>query len=564
MLITPDQLKTLLVEPGLVPAEKFELAAAKAAKTSQSVADMLVDGNIVEDHYLGQIVADFLGYPFVRLENITIPDHVLRALPENVAKKNFAVAFGLDESGRVRLAMRDPSDLELIRLVEKRLGVRAVPFYATTRGLEAGLEHYTKDIGAVVRRLLEEEPAEDAADRGEEAESKVIRIVELLMNYAYQNNASDVHIEPHEKEIAIRYRIDGVLHDVVSMPREYFDPVVTRIKILSKMRTDEHFAAQDGKFQEIVNGERVDVRVSVLPIVDGEKVVMRLLTEKGRRFTLRDLGLSEADMKIVDRHAQKSFGMILATGPTGSGKTTTMYAVLKILNNREVNIATIEDPIEYAVDGINQIQVNPKTGLTFASGLRSIVRQDPDIIMVGEIRDEETAGIAVNAAMTGHLVLSTLHTNDAATTLPRFRDMKIEPFLIASSVNLIVAQRLVRKICQRCIMSYEVPIEEVEARLPAAAVKKFFTKKKGKAVSLYRGKGCPGCGHTGYIGRIGIFECLEMEDNIRDLIMRGAPSNEVAAQAVKNGMQTMFEDGVSKAVAGLTTIDEVLRVAGGH
>jgi type II secretory ATPase GspE/PulE/Tfp pilus assembly ATPase PilB-like protein len=368
-------------------------------------------------------------------------------------------------------------------------------------------------------------------------------------------------VEPREKEIVVRYRIDGILHDVVSLPRELSDSILTRIKVLAKLRTDEHFAAQDGKLQEIMDGERVDIRVSVLPVVDGEKIVMRLLTEKGKKYSLEDLGMLERDLKKLRRHAQKSFGMILATGPTGSGKTTTMYALLKILNTRDVNIATIEDPIEYSLEGVNQIQANPKTGLTFASGLRSIVRQDPDIIMVGEIRDEETAGIAVNASMTGHLVLSTLHTNDAATTLPRFRDMKVEPFLIASTINVIVAQRLVRKICQRCIVSTELSKEELLKLVPEDVAAKFMGKvKRGGKASLFRGKGCDACGHTGYKGRVGIFELLEVDDAVRDLIMKDSDAGRIAKQAVASGMITMFEDGIEKVMIGLTTIDEVIRV----
>ncbi len=560
MPLSQPQLRSLLVDPGLVTADDFETAAKTSAASGRPIDEVLVANGVMPDRYLGQIIADALGFPFVRLENISIADHVLQAVPERVARSSRAVAFGMDDGNKLRVAMRDPDDLETLRFIEKKMGLRAVPYYATALGLEAAIEHYAKDLGSAISRILEGAPTEDVG--GEEGESRVISVVELVMNYAYQNNASDVHIEPREKEIVVRYRIDGILHDVVMMPRAYLEPVVSRIKILSKMRTDEHYAAQDGKFQEIINGVRIDVRVSVLPVVDGEKVVMRLLTEKGKRFTLRDLGLSEHDLKVVDRHTQKSFGMILATGPTGSGKTTTMYAVLKVLNTRDVNIATIEDPIEYAIEGVNQIQVNPKTGLTFASGLRSIVRQDPDIIMVGEVRDEETAGISVNAAMTGHLVLSTLHTNDAATTLPRLRDMKIEPFLIASSVNLIIAQRLVRKICPRCIMSYEAKLEEVKSQLPSALFAQRFKGAKKKTVGLYRGKGCPVCNRTGYQGRVGIYETLEIEDNIRELIMRGAPGNEIAAQAVKNGMVTMLEDGLDKALTGVTTMEEVVRVAG--
>jgi type IV pilus assembly protein PilB len=477
------------------------------------------------------------------------------------------MAFGTDERGQLKVAMNDPADLELVRLVEKRSGLRVVPHYATEAAIRSAAERYAKDLNSAIRSLLDEagfdgsKPPAGAAAETNAAEQAVVGVVELVLNYAYQHGASDVHVEPREKEIVVRYRIDGILHDVVSLPRELSDSILTRIKVLAKLRTDEHFAAQDGKLQEIMDGERVDIRVSVLPVVDGEKIVMRLLTEKGKKYSLEDLGMLERDLKKLRRHAQKSFGMILATGPTGSGKTTTMYALLKILNTRDVNIATIEDPIEYSLEGVNQIQANPKTGLTFASGLRSIVRQDPDIIMVGEIRDEETAGIAVNASMTGHLVLSTLHTNDAATTLPRFRDMKVEPFLIASTINVIVAQRLVRKICQRCIVSTELSKEELLKLVPEDVAAKFMGKvKRGGKASLFRGKGCDACGHTGYKGRVGIFELLEVDDAVRDLIMKDSDAGRIAKQAVASGMITMFEDGIEKVMIGLTTIDEVIRV----
>jgi len=564
MPISPSQLKSILVDSGLVGLEEFNAAAAEAAKSGAALDEVLVDRNLVPDDYLGQMIADALGYPFIRPDTLNIPDHILRLVPERVARRSGIVAVGKDHAGNLQLAMRDPEDLELLRLIEKRSGLRVLPHFTMARGLQAGLEHYSSDLESAIRNILEESgPLSDAGGNGgSEEEAPLIRIVELVMDYAYRNNASDVHIEPREKEVLVRYRIDGILHDVVSLPRKLLAPIITRIKILSKMRTDEHFAAQDGKFQEIVDGERVDVRVSALPVVDGEKIVMRLLAEKGRQYNLSDLGLSPKDEKKLQRHIKKSFGMILSTGPTGSGKTTTMYAVLKILNTRDVNIATIEDPIEYAMEGVNQIQVNPKTGLTFSAGLRSIVRQDPDIIMVGEIRDEETAGIAVNSAMTGHLVLSTLHTNDAATTLPRFRDMKIEPFLIASTVNVIIAQRLVRKICSRCIISYDLSRAELSGMFPEAAVDKFFARRKTDSVRVYKGKGCEKCGQTGYIGRVGIFELLEVTDNIRDLIMADANAKVIRQRAIDNGMATMLDDGIRKVLTGVTTAEEVLRVAG--
>lgn len=563
MPISQEKFKSILAD--LVPTASFDVAAIEAKKRGVDVDVVLVDKNLVPDDYMGQLVSEALGYPFVRMENQTIPDHILRLLPERVARRSKLIAFGYDDRGYLKLAMKDPENLELRHLVEKRAGTRVMAFYTTERGIQIGLERYTKDLESDIKQLFVDNQSRIAALSGAEDDDDgtVIRIVELIMNYAYQNGASDVHIEPREDEVIVRYRIDGILHDVVTLPREVLDAVVTRIKILSKMRTDEHFAAQDGKFQEIINDERVDVRVSVLPIVNGEKIVMRLLTEKGKQFGLVDLGFSERDAATIHKHMQKSFGMILATGPTGSGKTTTMYAVLKELNTRDINIATIEDPIEYALEGINQIQVNPKTGLTFATGLRSIVRQDPDIIMVGEIRDEETAGIAVNAATTGHLVLSTLHTNDAATTLPRFLDMKVEPFLISSTVNVIIGQRLVRRICPRCIVSLDAKPDSLGADVPPEAVTKLFAGTKKKAsIKIYKGKGCEKCNLTGYKGRIGIYEVLEIEDNIRDLVMKGSNARVIMDAAVKNGMSTMFDDGMRKVLAGQTTVEEVLRVTG--
>ncbi len=574
MPLDTEKLRTILVDQGLVEAEAFDVAATEAAQRGLEVDDILSDKGVVPDQYLGQLVADALGVPFANLEAKKIADHVLRSVPERAARRVKMIAFGIDDQGRLKLALRDPEDLEQIHLVEKKVGTRVVPHYATARGIRYGLEHYSRDLEAAIVKLLQDaddilsaQKSGKKAPSSEEAANQdgiIVNAVELILEYAYQNNASDIHVEPRESTVIIRYRIDGILHDVASLPRALMDLLVTRIKVLSKLRTDEHFAAQDGKFQMIIEKERVDVRVSILPIVDGEKIVMRLLTDKGKSFDLKDLGFSPKALKTLQPYLKKSFGMILATGPTGSGKTTTMYAVLKLLNTRTVNIATIEDPIEYGLEGVNQIQVNPKTGLTFASGLRSIVRQDPNIIMVGEIRDGETAGISVNAAMTGHLVLSTLHTNDAATTLPRFRDMEIEPFLIASTINVIIAQRLVRKVCERCIMSHDAVKEELATEYGDAVADAVFARAKKKtAVKLYRGKGCDTCGHSGYRGRLGIYELLEMNDKIRELIMTNANARIIMQEAVKGGMTTMFEDGIDKALSGITTVEEVIRATGG-
>ncbi|MBN1585322.1 type II/IV secretion system protein [Candidatus Uhrbacteria bacterium] len=559
MALEISELRKMLVGSGLVPEADFEAAVRESSESGQFLDRILVERGLVPDEYLGQMVAEGFGVPFVSLGSREIPDETLRIIPERVARRSRMVAFGRDGSGKVLLAMADPTDLETIRLIEKRAGVPVVVHYATDVGLARALERYSTDLESAIRGVLDRKGAD-----GDDGEGIPVTVVEMILGYAFQSGASDVHIEPQQKGIAVRYRVDGILHDRVNLPRDLLDPIISRIKVMSRMRTDEHFAAQDGKFQEVIDGRRVDIRVSVLPVVDGEKVVMRLMAEKGRRFDLADLGFSVDDLKRIRHHSQRSYGMILATGPTGSGKTTTMYAVLKTLNTRDVNIATIEDPIEYAIEGVSQIQVNPKVGLTFASGLRSIVRQDPDIVMVGEIRDEETAGIAVNAAMTGHLVLSTLHTNDAATTLPRFRDMNVEPFLISSSINLIIAQRLVRKICSRCIVSADVTEEELGERMSGDMVRELYrlrTSRKGP-LRLYRGKGCVHCGNTGYSGRIGIYELLEVTDAVRELIMAEANAKVIRGKAVEEGMTTMLEDGFRKAISGQTTIDEVLRVAG--
>jgi len=393
---------------------------------------------------------------------------------------------------------------------------------------------------------------------GKAKDSAIVKLVDLLLAHGYRKKASDVHLDPTRGDTQVRFRVDGVLHDIVIIPRDIHELVVTRIKVMARLRTDEHQSPQDGKIAFKIGEDLADIRVSIVPTTKGENVVMRLLSEKSRQLGLDELGLSEKDLKKLSEHIKKPWGMILVTGPTGSGKTTSLYAVLKILNTREVNIATIEEPVEYNIDGITQIQVNPKTQLSFATGLRSIVRQDPDIIMVGEIRDEETGSIAVNAAMTGHLVLSTLHTNDAPTALPRLLEMDVEPFLIASTVNIIVAQRLVRRICESCITSEEASVDQLKAYFPVATLEAFFRGKK--KVLLYKGTGCSACDKTGFSGRVGVYEILEVTDSIRDLIMKHADSDTIRDLALKEGMTTMFQDGLEKILNKMTTLEEILRV----
>ena len=480
----------------------------------------------------------------------------MQLIPKVMAKKQKVIAFGRDKKG-IKLAMANPGNLTIINLLEKKTGQVVIPYYTTSINIENALARYQRGIQKEFAEIIQENITQ--AKKGAKAEDlPVIKIVDTIIDYAYENKASDIHIEPGEEKTLVRFRLDGILHDIIDLPKTVHDLIVTRIKIMAKLRTDEHRSAQDGKIRADVSDGKLDVRVSIVPIVEGEKIVMRLLSERSRQFSLEDLGLNGEDLIKLKKEYSKPYGMILVTGPTGSGKTTTLYSILKILNRREVNISTIEDPVEYDVDGINQIQVNPKTNLTFANGLRSILRQDPNIIMVGEIRDEETADIAVNSAMTGHLVLTTLHTNDAPTALPRFLEMGMEPFLIASTVNIIIAQRLVRKNCSQCIVSEEVSTEELKNKFSAALIEKHFGKEK-KKIRIYHGKGCPVCGNTGYSGRVGVFEVMVMTEPIRDLIMRRANADEIREQAVKEGMRTMIEDGVRKVLSGVTTIEEVLR-----
>ncbi len=415
------------------------------------------------------------------------------------------------------------------------------------------IETHPENIEATkkLREKIEEEL------KKKETEISIISLVDDLMKFAFLERASDIHIEPIEEKVLVRFRIDGLLHDFFEFPKNIQSGFITRIKVLTGMRTDEHQAAQDGRFKIKISDPTIefDVRVSIIPTYYGENGVLRLLAEQTQITKLDDLALNDAD-KVKIRHAIKEpYGMILATGPTGSGKTTTLYTILKELNTREVSIITIEDPIEYSLEGIDQIQVNTRTGLTFAAGLRSILRQDPNIIMVGEIRDEETASIATNAALTGHKLLSTIHTNDAATTLPRLLDMGIEPFLAASTINVAIGQRLVRTICPNC---------KTQKRITESEFKNLSTQLPAELLAdhrdFYYGKGCNICGNSGYFGRVGIYEVLEMNDFIREAIMRRADAGEIKKIAIKNGMITLLEDGFKKALAGSTTIEEILRV----
>ena len=573
MLISDDQLAKILLENQLVTQEKLKKANEVAKRKNLSFYNAIIDQDLITDEQFGRLIADFLKFPFVNLSKHSIDPEVLNIVPEVVAKKQKIISFAQDKDG-LKLAMNDPANREVVSFLQKKTGENILIHFATSKDINEALHLYKKNLQISFEDLLKEKV--DEAGKTAQKEAPISKILDLLIEYAYQNKASDIHIEPEEEKSLVRYRIDGVLHDVLNFPRTLHDQIITRIKVLSRLRTDEHLSAQDGKMQFKLEEENLDIRVSIVPIVNGEKAVLRLLSSRSRQFALNGLGVSEKDLAKITDAFTKPYGMILATGPTGSGKTTTIYAILKILNTRDKNIATIEDPVEYDIEGINQIQANPKTNLTFADGLRSILRQDPDIIFVGEIRDQETAGIAVNSAMTGHLVLSTLHTNNASTALLRLIDMKIEPFLVASTINVIIAQRLVRQICEKCKTSYELKItgsklettskekrlqsspEEIPISSLGPHLTKLFANKK--SIRIYRGKGCTLCHQTGFLGRIAIFEVLTITEEIRKLIMAKADSDSIEKKAIEEGMKTLLDDGLDKIERGITTIEEVIRV----
>lgn len=550
---------------------KTQLAALQkeAEERKSNLSSLIQEKGLLPDERLGEAVAKYFDVPFVQLEKITIPQEILAVIPEIAARSQMAIAFERGKEG-LKVALADPKNLETIEFIQKKTGDKVIPHYATPKDLAETFLRYQKDIQKEFAKLIEESTA-IALTTGRPAEVPIIKIVDLMLSYGDQNRASDIHIEPKETESLIRYRIDGVLHDVATLPKEIHPEIVTRIKVMANLRTDEHLAAQDGKLLfrtgtglPKVQQTKLDVRVSVMPTTHGEKVALRLLSARVRQLSFEEMGFEKEDLKKIKWAYEKPYGMILATGPTGSGKTTTMYAILRVLNERDVNITTIEDPVEYDVEGVNQIQVNPKTNLTFAHGLRSIVRQDPDIILVGEIRDPETASIAVNAAMTGHLLLSTMHANDAATSIVRLLDMGVESFLVASTVNVIIAQRLVRMLCQNCRKKAQVSVAELKEQLPAEAVEKYLGKdverSKGDKIAVWTAQGCSLCQQTGYVDRVGIHEVLLADDEIRQAIIDRRDAETIQRMAIRKGMTTMLENGLKKVAAGTTTIEEILRV----
>ncbi len=579
MHVEETQLKAFILDAGIMPAEKMKKAEREAASSGVPLREVLLNSGAINEEQLRRLEAYILGIPFVDLMHEKIEPEILHVIPEPIARHHNIIAYkrrGKD----LEVAMLDPDDLQTIEFIKKKEGVRILPRLTTPESIRATLLQYQKTLEAefgdiiskeasAIAALSEDQPAAEPEDLKKIAEDlPIIRIVDTLIRHAMLQNASDIHIEPIEKEVLVRYRIDGILHEAMTLPKHVAPGLVARIKVMANLRLDEHRLPQDGRFKIETLEFKMSFRVSILPVYGGEKVVMRLLSESGKGFTLEELGFWGENLERILRAIKRPTGIILATGPTGSGKTTTLYTILQMLNTPRVNISTIEDPIEYRMPRINQSQVQTDIGFTFANGLRSLLRQDPDIIMVGEIRDRETAGLAINAALTGHLVLSTLHTNSAAGALPRLLDMGIEPFLIASTVTAIISQRLVRRLCAER-EPYKLRASELEAlgrdidpeRITALLRQEKIIPPKATltSVEFSRPKASAECA-DGYKGRIGIHEVLAMSETIRALIMRRVSADEIEQQALTEGMTSMLNEGFIRAAHHTTSIEEILRV----
>lgn len=581
MHVEGQQLKAFLLDAGLLTEEEAKEAEKSAKKSKKTFGDVLLELKLLSEDDLMKTEAYILGIPFVNLEEEKIDPEVLKIIPEPIAKAHNIVAFRRHGSS-LEVAMMDPDDLVTIDFIKKKSNLKILPRLTTTESIKKTLQQYSKTLQAEFGDIINQEVSGIRSVRegeeGGEGEAKelekvaeelpVIRIVDTLLKHAILQRASDIHIEPTEKEVIVRYRIDGVLRDAMVLPKQAALGLVARIKVLANLKLDEHRLPQDGRFKIETDEYQYSARVSILPVFDGEKVVMRLLPEGSKAFSLEGLGFEGEALEYLQANIKKPIGLILATGPTGSGKTTTLYSILTLLNTPEVNISTVEDPVEYRMPRVNQTQVNPKIGLTFASGLRSLLRQDPDIVMVGEIRDQETANLAINAALTGHLVLSTLHTNTASGAIPRLLDMGVEPFLISSTVNVIIAQRLVRRLCDER-EEYKLSEKEVKGLSAYCDLERVIAllrnekvigeKQNLRDIPFFRPKPSAEC-PDGYRDRLGIHEVLPVTSSIRELIMQNTSADKIQERARAEGMITMVEDGLVKAARGITSIEEVLRV----
>ncbi len=580
MRIENKRLRDFLLDSNILAKDKIEEVFLEAETGKQQLGDLLLAKGLVSENDLRRMYSYILGIPFVDLSKSVIPHEVLQIVPEPIAKKYSVVSFE-KEGNNLKVAMLNPEDLQTIDFIRKKTGFKITPCLTSAESIKIILKQYEKSLkaefGDIITKDAESVQNEEKDEEDLEKVAQglpIIRIVDTLIKHAILQSASDIHIEPLEKEVVVRYRIDGILHDAMSLPREIMPGIIARIKVLSSLKLDEHRLPQDGRIKIEKDDYKFSLRVSIIPVFEGEKIVMRLLDESAKGLTLEKMGLWGKGLEIIHQEIKKPNGMILVTGPTGSGKTTTLYTIMDILNEPGVNISTVEDPIEYRMQRINQTQVNPKIGMTFATALRALLRQDPDIIMIGEIRDKETMQIAIESAMTGHLVLSTLHTNSAAGTLPRLIDMGAESFLIASTVNVIVAQRLVRKLCLECRVKYRLNEKEVKTLETNYNMKEILDYIKSvpdlkktvpegadwTSIDLYKAKGCDKCGKEGYKGRSGVYEVLGVNDEIQKLIISMASADDIEKKAKEQGMATMIEDGFAKIVQGTTSIEEVLRV----
>lgn len=590
MRISDAIIEKILTKGNLATVERIASLKDEAKKSKRPLQQLVTEQQIISTTDLIKAYADNVGIPYIELDAKGIPPEVLNKIPERVARQYNAVLFKIDEDGTHHLAIEDPDDVLAVNFLEKEIGENTKIYIAPRNNIIDALENYRGDVNAELKEVIDIQREDNTANQDvSEAEiaedSPIAQTVNLLLEYAIKSNASDIHIEPREEYVQIRYRIDGVLKEVNRLPKNVLGALVSRVKILSNLKIDERRVPQDGRFKIRVGGKQFALRVSTLPITDGEKIVMRILDESNRSVTLGDLGYWGHSITTMNDAIAQPNGMILVTGPTGSGKSTSLFSALSFLNTPDVNISTIEDPVEYKIPGVNQTQTNSKAGMTFANGLRALLRQDPNIIMVGEIRDSETANLGIQAALTGHLVFSTLHTNNAATALPRLLDMDIEPFLIASTVKAIVGQRLVRRLSHTSRISYTPSDEE------KAAVLRLFGLAEGQSFAriheLEKQAAAAGIGgdaplstdengiktlwkadtedndagaHGGFRGRIGIYEVLGNSQAIQKLIVGNATSSQIQDQAVSEGMMTMQLDGIIKALRGDTTIEEVLRV----
>lgn len=598
MRISDALVEKLLVGADRIAADQLIALKEQIKSEKKPLQDLVIAGNTISEKDLTQLYAEEIDIPYVELNPKEIKKEVLKLIPERIARQYGVVLFGIEGDTKL-LAMEDPDDILAINFLQKQLGEKIKVHVAPASQIQSALDLYRGNISSELTEVITTSDEEEAAEEAVKAEdlsedSPIAQTVNLLIEYAIRSSASDIHIEPRDDYVSVRYRVDGILREANKLPKKVHSALISRIKILSNLKIDERRVPQDGRFKIKIGSGVFALRVSTLPITEGEKVVMRILNESSKAATLEELGYWGVSLDKVNDAIKQPHGMILVTGPTGSGKSTSLFSTLSILNKPSVNISTVEDPVEYKIPGANQTQVNPKAGMTFAAGLRALLRQDPNIIMVGEIRDGETSGLAVQAALTGHLVFATLHTNNAATCLPRLLDMGVEPFLIASTVRAVIGQRLVRRLCIDCreemtpdvatlkqiaqiygtsageIMKHIHDLEKQAleggigksnaGKSKVDVTKLSTTESKINRIFKARDDGCETCGHTGYKGRMGIYEVLANTSDLQKLIVTNATSDVIQSQAIKEGMVTMQLDGFIKALRGHTTIEEILRV----